>query len=89
MAKHFMDGCLFDLGKEKTTLCFTLIDYYDTTKVKLQIAGHVPGPKCRCHECNILKDLEDRWILKMGSFYGISGLNCRDEVKNKTRCNWK
>ena len=89
LAKHFMDGCLFDSGKEKMTLGFNLIDFFDTTEGKLLEAGHVPGPKCRCSECNKLKDLEDRWILKMGSFYGISGLNSRDEIKNKTRCTWK
>ena len=32
-----------------------------------------------------LKEIEDKWILKMGSFYGISGLNIRDEVKKKSR----
>ena len=89
LAKHFLDGCPFDQGKEKLTLCFNLIDFYDTTQENIIKAGHVPGPKCRCQECNNLKDLEDRWILKMGSFYGISGLNSRDEVKSKTRCTWK
>ena len=71
------------------TLSFSFLDFYDTTGEKLLVAGHVPGPKCCCKECNNLKDLEDRWILKMGSFYGISGLNSRDEIKNKTRCTWK
>ena len=80
-----MDGCIFDTGKEKMTLSITLIDYYDTTENKLQKASHVPGPKCRCQECLNLKDLEDKWILKMGSFYGISGLNSRDEMKAKTK----
>ena len=83
LASHFMDGCPFDTGKEKTTLDITLIDYFDTTPEKLQRAGHVPGPYCQCKECNLLKDLENRWILKMCSFYGSSGLNSRDEVKTK------
>ena len=56
MAKNFMDGCLFDLGKEKTTFCFALIDHYDTTEAKLLKAAHIPGLKCRCQECNNLKD---------------------------------
>ena len=88
LSKHFMDGCPFDTGKEKMTLTVTLIDYYDTTEETLVAAGHVPGPKCRCIECNHLKNLEDRWILKMGTFYGDSGLNTRDEMKNKTRGHW-
>ena len=83
-----MDGCPFDTRKEKLTLVMTLIDFFDTTDDKFVAAGHVPGPKCRCKECNHLKDLEDRWILKMGTFYGISGLNSRDEIKGKTRSNW-
>ena len=77
LAKHFMDGCPFDQGKEKMSLSFSLIDFYDTTQDKIT------------KECNNLKELEDRWILKMGSFYGILGLNSRDEVKSKTRCTWK
>ena len=84
-----MDGCPFDKGKGKETLSVTLIDYYDTTELQIQNAGHVSGPKCRCQECENLKDIEDQWILKMGSFYGISGLNTRDEVKSKTRFNRK
>ena len=87
LANHFKDGCPFDKGREKTTLAFTLIDYYDTTKEKLQRANHVPGPYCQCKECGHLKNLEDRWILKMGSFYGSSGLNSRDEAKKKAICN--
>ena len=85
LAKHFMDGCPFDQGKEKPTLSMTLIDFYDTTEEKINRAGHVQGPKCRCEECNKLKELEDQWIFKMGSYYGISGLNTRDETKSKTR----
>ena len=89
LANHFKDGCPFDTGKEKSTLVFTLIDFYDTTKEKLERAGHVPGPYCQCKECGHLKDLEDRWILKMGTFYGSSGLNSRDDAKNKTICHRK
>ena len=79
----FMDGCPFDKGKEKPTLRYTLIDYYDTTNEKLRLYGHVPGPKCRCNECDHLKSIEDRWIMRIGSLYGISGLNTRDEMKGK------
>ena len=88
LSKHFMEGCPHDTGPQKQTLNITLIDYYDTTKTKLLKANHVKGPQCRCNECNILKSLEDKWILKLGSFYGKSGLNSRDEVKKKTRGQW-
>ena len=83
-----MEGCPNDLGKGKTTLDFTLVDFLDTTEEELKRANHVSGPKCRCKECLKLKDLEDKWILKVGSFYGKSGLNNRNEIKSKTRANW-
>ena len=89
LAKHFLKGCPNDKGQSKHTLTFTLLDYYDTTDERLDSVGHLPGPQCRCQECDKLKSLEDRWILKVGSFYGKSGLNERDEIVNKTRCNWK
>ena len=59
LANHFKDGCPFDTGKEKSTLVFTLIDFYDTTKEKLERARHVPEPYCQCKECGHLKDLKD------------------------------
>ena len=45
------------------------------------------GPKCRCSDCERLKFLEDKWICRMGSFYGESGLNNRDENQSKSRVN--
>ena len=82
-----MDGCPFDTGTEKATLNYTLVDFYDTTAQKIREAGHVPGPKCRCKECNLLKDLENKWIMKMGTLYGTSGLNERNEMKSNIRWN--
>ena len=69
-------------------LNYTLIDFIDVTQEGLERVGHVKGPKCRCSECGRLKDLEDRWILKMGTFYGEGALNSRDEIQSKTRYNW-
>ena len=88
---HFTTGvgCPFDPGRKKETLQITLINFYDTTREKLSMVGHEKGPKCRCQECCNLKDLEDRNILKFGTFYGDSGLNERDEIISKTRRNWK
>ena len=83
-----MEGCPHDTGKQKQTLSLTLIDHYDTTKTKLLRANHIKGPQCQCNECDNLKSLEDKWIMKLGSFYGKSGLNSRDEVKKKTRGQW-
>ena len=52
-----MEGCPFDPGQDKMTLGFNLNDFYDTAGLKLLEAGHVPGPKCCCQECNSLMDL--------------------------------
>ena len=91
LSKHFThgQGCPNDPGRQKETLNFVLIDHYDTTRVKLEAAKHENGAKFRCQECSNLKDLEDQNILNLGTFYGNSGLNTRDEIISKTRCNWK
>ena len=75
-------GCPNDAGREKETLQYTLIDFIDVSPEDLVRAGHLKGPQCRCRECARLKDLEDKWILRLGTFYG-DGLNSRDEVQSK------
>ena len=77
-------------GRTKSTLDFTLLDFYDTTQEKLVNARHEPGPKCRCKECERLKSLEDSWIVKLGTFQenGPHGLNSRNELKSRSRHNW-
>ena len=88
LSKHFIDGgCPNDTGRNKNTLRFTLVDYLDTSLSKLQLVGHVAGAKCRCSECEALKRLEDRFILKTGSFY-TDGLNAHDQIKSKCRGNF-
>ena len=85
MAKHYSDGCPHDnKDTDKPQLRITIVDYLDTTPALLQAAGHVPGVKCRCSECGKLKNIEDKWILRLGTFNG-RGLNNRDEVKSKCR----
>ena len=87
--KHFMTGCPADNNDGKLQhLKWTLVDFMDTSEEKLTTAGHVGGPKCRCSECNRLKAIEDKWICRMGSFYGSSGLNTRDEIKSRSRVNF-
>ena len=83
-----MEGCPNDPGPDKMTLDFSLIDFFDTTEEQLKRSNHVQGPKCRCKECQKLKDLEDKWIMKVGSFYGKSALNNRNAIKTKTRGQW-
>ena len=64
------------------------MDFIDLKEDDLVKAGHEKGPKCRCSQCGRLKDLEDQWIVKMGTFWGEGGLNSRDEIQSKTRFNW-
>ena len=90
LANHFKRGCPNDRGRDKITLDFTLLDHYDTTHEKLVKAKHESGPKCRCTECEHLKSVEDKWIVKLGTFQenGPHGLNSRNELKSRSRCNW-
>ena len=80
-------GCPNDEGREKITLEVTLVDYLDTTDEELDAAGHIGGPKCVCAVCDALKQLEDKFILRTGSFY-THGLNSRNEIARKFRCSW-
>ena len=83
-----MGGCKNDTGREKTTLSLTLIDYITTSEDTLSKVGHISGPQCTCSECWRLKRKEDFWILRLGTFYGDTGLNFRDEIKSDTRYNY-
>ena len=86
--KHFMDGCPAYNGT-MANLRWTLVDSMDTSAQLLDAAGHIGGPQCRCCECSKLKMLEDKWICRLGNFYGKYGLNSRDEIKAKSRVNYK
>ena len=69
-------------------LKWTLVDFVDTSPEQLARAGHQGGAKCRCAECVRLKNQEDKWICRLGTFYGNHGLNTRDEVKARSRVNF-
>ena len=71
-----------------THLHRTLIDHVDVIAEKLADAGHQGGAKCRCCQCEKLKDCEDKWICRLGAFHGPSGLNSRDEIKGRSRINF-
>ena len=87
--KHFMEGCPADNGSgDLSYLRWTLVDHIDTSEARLSDVGHQGGAKCRCSECTRLKKTEDKWICRLGSFYGISGLNTRDEIKARSRVNY-
>ena len=89
MYKHFKSGCPAGTGGgELNQLKWTILDHFDTTLENLTKVGHQGGPQCRCSDCQRLKTVEDKWICRMGSFYGDSGLNTRDEVKSRSRVNF-
>ena len=71
---------------EKEQIRLTLFDFLDTSVDELVSAGHISG---RCTECNKLKRIEDKWILRLGTFYGASGLNFRDEIVGAVMGNFK
>ena len=75
LAKHFKEGCSSDNGdKKKLILNVTILDCYDTTEQKLIRAGH-RAKYCDCSECEMAKKLENRWIARLGSMFGTTGLN--------------
>ena len=85
--KHFRDGCPADDG-DLGHLRWTLVDHIDTTTEQLATADHQGGAKCHCSVCVTLMDTEDKWICRLGSFHGASGLNTRDEIKARSRVNF-
>ena len=82
--EHFRDGCPNDDGRDKNNIRISLIDYLDTTSEKLQRAGHKKG-NCKCGECEKLRKLENKWIMRLGTFHGESGLNKRNTVNTGVR----
>ena len=88
--KHFHDGCpAYQQHGDFNHLTFTLVDHIDTSEEVLARVGHVGGARCRCSECQRLKDQEDKWICRLGSFYQPAGLNTRDEIKSRVRVNFR
>ena len=88
MEKHFKMGCSANNSSELENIRVTLLEHYDTTPEKLQTANHKPGPACRCKECEKLKNLEDKWMFRLGTIHGQFGLNNRNEVTNKARSSY-
>ena len=82
--KHFRDGCPNDMGIEKQTIRISLIDFMDTSARKLVDVGHKKG-NCICSECDRLRKIETKWILRLGTFYGESGLNERNIINTSVR----
>ena len=83
--EHFRDGCPANtVNTDLAHLRWTLVDHIDVTEEQLVNAGRQGGAKCRCKECSRLKTVEDKWNCRLGSFYGSSGFNTRDEIKARS-----
>ena len=74
--EHFKEGC--------PNIRISLIDFIDTTAEKLQRANHKKG-NCKCLECDKLRRVENKWIMRLGTFYGESGLNGRNIINPGVR----
>ena len=79
LSAHFSHGCPGDNGREKENLMVTLIDYLDVTFNQVQEENH-GGVGCTCTLCRKLKELEDTWMMRLGTFYHPGGFNKRDEI---------
>ena len=88
LEKHYKDGCLAIQRPNLENLTISLLEHYDTTPEKLQSANHRPGPGCVCPECENLKELESKWIHRLGTLHGQFGLNNRLEITNRTRASY-
>ena len=87
--KHFHEGCPEHLANgDVRHLVWTLVDFIETSEDLLREAGHIGGVACRCSECERLKNQEDKWICRIGSFNAPHGLNTRDEIKSRSRVNF-
>ena len=65
-----------------------LSNMLSTLTLILKDAEHIGGVACRCNECQRLKDQEDKWICRLGTFHPPHGLNTRDEIKTRSRVNF-
>ena len=70
---------------DKMNLSVTLLQSVDVEQEEVQAAGQ-GGVGCECQLCGKLKNFEDDWIMRLGTFfYYPGGFNKRDKIKRKVR----
>ena len=87
LEKHYKDGCSAEqpaLGNIRVSL----LEQFNTSVTRLQNAVHRPGPGCVCKECDSLKELESKWIHRLGTLHGQFGLNNKNEMHRKVRASY-
>ena len=82
--KHYKQGCA-TATPALGNIRITLLEQYNTNNERIRGFNHKPGPGCVCSECDRLKQLEAKWIFRLGSLHGHFGLNNRSEVHSKFR----
>ena len=87
LEKHIKRGCT-EFRPDLKNVRITLLEHLTTSEESLRSAIHQEGPGCRCCECNKLKNLEDKWISRLGTYHGKFSLNDRDEITRNTRINY-
>ena len=68
LSAHFAFGYTGDIGREKENLKVTLLDFMDVTPEQVREEGF-GGVGCVCTLCGRLKNKEDAWIMRLGSFF--------------------
>ena len=81
--KHYKDGC-----QNANNIRITLLEQYNTTNEALHAANHKQRPGCICQECEKLKELESKWIHRLGTLHGEYGLNSRSELNSQVRAKY-
>ena len=85
--KHHKFGCSV-ANPALGNIRISLLEQYNTTVETLRKANHMPGPACNCSECEKLKQLESKWILRMSFLHFQFGLNSKSELYAKVRASF-
>ena len=85
--KHHKEGCSAVLPAHGNVRV-SLLEQFNTTAESLRQSQHKSGPACGCTECDKLKQLESKWILRVGTVHGQFGLNIKSELSRKVRASF-
>ena len=88
LEKHISKGCSEYIGPEMKNVTVSLLEQFNTSDEKLKRANHGGGAGCQCSQCILLKQIEDKWICRLGTYHGKFGLNERDEISNRARASY-
>ena len=87
LEKHIKKGCNV-LVPDMINVGITLLEHFNTSEMSLRQSSHQEGPGCWCCHCNKLKNMEDKWIRRLGTYHGRISLNDIDEITRNARVNY-